>query len=152
MTLDQVEIGKPVEITAVAGERGFRRRLLELGLLPGTTVTVLRVAPLGDPVELLARDTRLSIRRREAQELPAASFLEAALTGQLTGLVRDEQRQRLRELLAGLSEEHREVLRLRYVEELSRAEIAGILELPESVVKSRLFEGLKKLRLHTSDL
>jgi Fe2+ transport system protein FeoA len=69
VTLDQVEIGKPVEITSVAGERGFRRRLLELGLLPGTTVTVLRVAPLGDPVELLVRDTHLSIRRREAREI-----------------------------------------------------------------------------------
>lgn len=69
MTLDRVAIGKPVEITAVAGERGFRRRLLELGLLPGTTVTVLRVAPLGDPVELLVRDTHLSIRRREAQHI-----------------------------------------------------------------------------------
>jgi Fe2+ transport system protein FeoA len=69
VTLDRVPIGKPVEIVAVAGERGFRRRLLELGLLPGTTVTVLRVAPLGDPLELVVRDTHLSIRQREAQQI-----------------------------------------------------------------------------------
>jgi Fe2+ transport system protein FeoA len=69
VTLDRVEIGKAVEITAVAGERGFRRRLLELGLLPGTAVTVLRVAPLGDPFELVVRNTHLSIRRREAQQI-----------------------------------------------------------------------------------
>ena len=42
------------------------------------------------------------------------------------------------------------MLRLRYAEGLSRAEIAYVLEVPESVVKSRLFEGLKKLREHTS--
>ena len=42
------------------------------------------------------------------------------------------------------------MLRLRYAEGLSRAEIACVLEVPESVVKSRLFEGLKKLREHTS--
>lgn len=69
MTLDRAEIGKAMEIAAVGGERGFRRRLLELGLLPGTAVTVLRVAPLGDPVELVVGGTHLSIRRREAQHI-----------------------------------------------------------------------------------
>jgi len=44
----------------------------------------------------------------------------------------------------------REVLWLRCSENLSRAEIAEVLELPESVVKSRLFQGLKRLREHTS--
>lgn len=68
-TLDRSKIGEPVEITAVGGERGFRRRLLELGLLPGSRVTVLRVAPLGDPVELESGGTHLSIRRREAQSI-----------------------------------------------------------------------------------
>jgi len=38
-------------------------------LLPGTVVTVLRVAPLGDPVELVVGRTHLSIRRREAQQI-----------------------------------------------------------------------------------
>ena len=45
-----------------------------------------------------------------------------------------------------LTDEQREVLRLRYVENLSRGEIAEILDQPESLVKSRLFEGLKRLR------
>ncbi len=55
-------------------------------------------------------------------------------------------RSKVSELVARLTEEQREVLRLRYVEELPRAEIALVVDLPESVVKSRLFAGLKRLR------
>lgn len=90
-------------------------------------------------------------RRRDGRPLPAPSELQAILTGQLTKLVNEEQKVRVAELVAHLSDAHREVLRLRYVEELSRVEIAEILELPESVVKSRLFEGLKKLRERVSN-
>jgi len=87
-------------------------------------------------------------RRRHGGDkpLPAASQLHQALTGQLSRLAHEEEQHELINLLEGLSESHQEVLRLRYVENLSRSDIADILELPESVVKSRLFEGLKKLR------
>lgn len=67
MTLDQTSVGQTAVIQSVGGDQAFRRRLLELGLLPGTRVSVLRIAPLGDPIELLARGTNLSIRRTEAQ-------------------------------------------------------------------------------------
>ena len=53
----------------VDGERPFRRRLMELGLTPGVEVTLLKVAPLGDPLELEARGCRLSIRRAEAGQV-----------------------------------------------------------------------------------
>lgn len=66
MTLDAVAIGRPVRVAAVSGERSFRRRIQELGLVPGTVVELLRVAPLGDPLELRARGCLLSIRRAEA--------------------------------------------------------------------------------------
>lgn len=85
-------------------------------------------------------------RRPDGYTLPEASRVNAALTGQLTGMVNAEIRGQLQELVLSLDEEHREVLRLRYVEGLSRTEIAEILQTPESIVKSRLFEGLKKLR------
>jgi DNA-directed RNA polymerase specialized sigma24 family protein len=52
-------------------------------------------------------------------------------------------------LVAGLPAEQREALRLRDVEGLGRAEIAYVLEIPEASVKTRLFEGLRKLRAHT---
>ncbi|MHC4697866.1 MAG: RNA polymerase sigma factor [Planctomycetota bacterium] len=89
---------------------------------------------------------RKRAKRKDGQELPAASQVNAYLTGQLTRLVKDETESRLGELVASLSDPQREALRLRYVEGLSRAEIAEVLEVPSSVVKSRLFEGLKKLR------
>lgn len=53
-------------VARVGGERAFRRRLMELGLVPGTPVTLLKVAPLGDPLELEVRGGRISIRRRDA--------------------------------------------------------------------------------------
>ncbi|MBP8809598.1 MAG: ferrous iron transport protein A [Kofleriaceae bacterium] len=66
-----LEVGQrvAVAIEAVDGERGFRRRLLELGLCPGTTVRVTNVAPLGDPLEIEVRGGRLSIRRDEAAQI-----------------------------------------------------------------------------------
>jgi ferrous iron transport protein A len=57
------------ELVAVEGARSFRRRLLELGLVPGTQVRLIAVAPLGDPLELEVRACRLSIRREEARML-----------------------------------------------------------------------------------
>lgn len=89
-------------------------------------------------------------RRQEGHALPPASQIHDLLTGQLTRLVQDEQRSRVDELVRNLTDEQQEVLRLRYVEDLSRGEIAEVLEIPESYVKSRLFEGLKELRAHAS--
>jgi ferrous iron transport protein A len=66
MTLAEAELLRPVVVAKIGGERAFRRRLLELGLVPGTVVTVEKVAPLGDPLELSARGCTLSIRRSEA--------------------------------------------------------------------------------------
>lgn len=105
----------------------------------------------------IARNHCLNLRRkkatrREAGAAPGTSRWNEALTGQLTRMVKAEERSRLAEAVASLSEEQGEALRLRYVEELSRAEIAEVLEIPEPVVKSRLFEGLKKLREHASFL
>jgi Fe2+ transport system protein FeoA len=69
VTLLELGVGSPAEILQVGGQRSFRRRLLELGLTPGTTVRVLRHAPFGDPLELSARGSSLSIRRQEAREI-----------------------------------------------------------------------------------
>jgi Fe2+ transport system protein FeoA len=72
MTLADANLGEAVTVETVGGDRGFRRRLMELGLLPGTQVSVVRVAPLGDPVELRVRGSSLSIRRAEAREVRVA--------------------------------------------------------------------------------
>lgn len=93
---------------------------------------------------------RARARRYDAGVLPLDSRLDARLTGHLTRAVRQELRSRIVHLLGALPAAQREVLCLRYAEELSRPEIAYVVDAPESVVKSRLFEGLKKLREHTS--
>ena len=64
--LAQVPLRTPCVITAVLGARPVRRRLLELGLVPGTPIRVIGVSPLGDPLELEVRGSRLSIRKKEA--------------------------------------------------------------------------------------
>jgi len=69
MNLAQTQIGQIVTVTHLAGEGSFRRRLMELGLVPGTRVEVIGVAPLGDPLELLVRGSSLSIRRAEAEDV-----------------------------------------------------------------------------------
>jgi Fe2+ transport system protein FeoA len=74
MTLGDVALKVPVRVMHVGGERAFRRRLMELGLVPGTVVEVIRVAPLGDPVELRVRGCELSIRKSEARSVTVASL------------------------------------------------------------------------------
>ena len=69
LTLDQVIPGSSVVVEKVGGVRSFRRRLMELGIIPGIKVEVLRIAPFGDPIELSVRGCNLSIRAAEAQEV-----------------------------------------------------------------------------------
>jgi len=79
---------------------------------------------------------RARARRVDECQLTGASQVYQALTGNLTRLARDEMRAELAELVRSLPDAIQEVLRLRYAEELSRAEIAEVLELPESLVKN----------------
>ena len=53
----------------IAGPRSFRRRLLEMGLVPGTEVRVVTIAPLGDPLQIQVRGGQWSIRRTEAAQI-----------------------------------------------------------------------------------
>jgi ferrous iron transport protein A len=71
--LSQLPLRSRAKVLRVGGPPGFRRRLMELGLVPGTQVEVVRVAPLGDPLQLVVRGCRLSIRRAEAAEVTVFS-------------------------------------------------------------------------------
>jgi ferrous iron transport protein A len=53
----------------VGGAKATRRRLLDMGLVTGETVTMKAVAPLGDPVELIVKGYHLSLRKHEASEI-----------------------------------------------------------------------------------
>jgi Fe2+ transport system protein FeoA len=66
-TLAALPVGASAVIVRVRCARSIAVRLMEMGLLPGTRVTLVRVAPLGDPIELRVRGYALSIRRAEAE-------------------------------------------------------------------------------------
>lgn len=69
MTLDQLKIGKSAVITAVGGEGPLRCRLLDMGLIPKTEVTLQKTAPLGDPIEIRVRGYELTIRLDDAKKI-----------------------------------------------------------------------------------
>jgi ferrous iron transport protein A len=68
-SLADLPLGQHAEIVSIDCERRLSRRLMEMGLLPGTRVRVVRVAPLGDPIELRVRNYSLSLRRAEAAKI-----------------------------------------------------------------------------------
>lgn len=68
-SLAEIPLGRVVTVRAVDGPRAFRRRLLEMGLVPGTAVKVVTVAPLGDPLRIHVRGGQWSIRRAEAAQI-----------------------------------------------------------------------------------
>ena len=69
MTLKELKIGKSATITAVGGEGSLRHHLLDMGLIPGTKVTLVKMAPMGDPMELKVRDYELTLRVADAGKI-----------------------------------------------------------------------------------
>ena len=72
-SLADLRPGQAAEIVSIDCDRRMSRRLMEMGLLPGTQIRVVRVAPLGDPLELRLRDYSLSVRRSEAARIAVRS-------------------------------------------------------------------------------
>ncbi|MBL7062792.1 MAG: ferrous iron transport protein A [Anaerolineae bacterium] len=68
-TLNQLEPGERATIVKVGGEGPVRRRILDMGVVSGADIKVVRVAPLGDPVEFLIKGYNLSLRKSEAQHI-----------------------------------------------------------------------------------
>jgi Fe2+ transport system protein A len=66
MTLDALAIGATARVERVQGGRAVAQRLQEMGLTTGVVVKLIRVAPLGDPLEIELRGYRLSLRKDEA--------------------------------------------------------------------------------------
>ena len=98
MTLKELEIGKSASITKVGGSGALRQHFLDMGVIPGVEVTVLKYAPMGDPVEILIHGYNLTLRLDDAAKIdiepvtgksagagkdakPAADTVETADTG-----------------------------------------------------------------------
>jgi ferrous iron transport protein A len=69
VSLDGLRAGTPARVLAVRGEGPVARRLMEMGVVPGAPVRVVKVAPLGDPLEVRVRNYNLALRRSEAQTI-----------------------------------------------------------------------------------
>lgn len=67
VSLDALEAGTHARVTAVRGSGALARRLMEMGVVPGAPVRVIKAAPLGDPLEIRVRNYHLALRRSEAQ-------------------------------------------------------------------------------------
>ncbi len=68
-TLDTLKEGDQAVISKVGGAGEFRRRLREMGFMPGCELLVERYAPLRDPIEVLVKGTHLTLRREEASKI-----------------------------------------------------------------------------------
>ena len=71
-TLRDVPVGDTVRVAKLTGEGAIKRRIMDMGITKGTEVTVRKVAPLGDPIEVTVRGFELSLRKDEAQNVLVA--------------------------------------------------------------------------------
>lgn len=69
MTLDELPVGRTAVIREVGGQGPLRLRLLDMGLIPRTRVTLQKVAPMGDPIEIRLRGYELTLRREDARHI-----------------------------------------------------------------------------------
>ena len=66
-TLKQAKIGETVKVVKLHGEGAVKRRIMDMGITKGVEIYVRKVAPLGDPVEIMVRGYELSIRKADAE-------------------------------------------------------------------------------------
>lgn len=69
MNLTSVPIGKSVKVVSVSGSSPITKRLMEMGVVPGVFVRVVKSAPFGDPLEIRVRGYNLAMRKSEAQTI-----------------------------------------------------------------------------------
>ncbi len=65
--LRQVKVGQTVKVVKLHGEGAVKRRIMDMGLTRGVEVSVRKVAPLGDPIEVTVRGYELSLRKADAE-------------------------------------------------------------------------------------
>ncbi len=104
MTLKELEIGKKAIIDTVGGEGALRQHFLDMGVIPGTEVTVVKLAPMGDPMELKIHGYELTIRVADAEKIGITPILQEEKEDQRKGQQTEAVRKR-RMAHPGLGEE-----------------------------------------------
>ena len=73
MTLTNLPVGQDARVTAVKGNGNVARRLMEMGVIPGVAVQVIKTAPFGDPIEIRVRGYSLAMRKSEADAIEVSN-------------------------------------------------------------------------------
>ena len=73
MNLTNIPIGESAKVTAVNGNNQVTRRLMEMGVVPGVSVRMIKSAPFGDPLEIHVRGYHLAMRKSEADQIEVQS-------------------------------------------------------------------------------
>lgn len=73
MTLRDVKVGQTVKVVKLHGEGAVKRRIMDMGITKGTDVFIRKVAPLGDPVEVMVRGYELSLRKADAEMIEVSA-------------------------------------------------------------------------------
>ena len=68
-TLKQAKVGETVKVVKLTGQGAVKRRIMDMGITKGVSVTVRKVAPLGDPIELNVRNYAVSLRKADAENI-----------------------------------------------------------------------------------
>lgn len=69
MKLSELKVGQKAKILSIKTTGLIRRRLMDMGVLVGETVTVEKIAPLGDPIDVVVKNYHLSLRKAEAEKI-----------------------------------------------------------------------------------
>lgn len=69
MTLKEAAVGNLLRVLRINGEGATKRRIMDMGITKGVELTIRKVAPLGDPIELNVRSYELSIRKEDAEKI-----------------------------------------------------------------------------------
>ncbi len=69
MNLASLSVGKEAKVIKIVGNNPITRRLMEMGIIPGVSVRVVKTAPFGDPIEIRLRGYSLAMRKSEAETI-----------------------------------------------------------------------------------
>ena len=67
--LKDAKIGETVRVTKVGGEGAIKRRIMDMGITKGVSIKIMKVAPLGDPIEITVRGYELTLRKADCQNI-----------------------------------------------------------------------------------
>ena len=69
MKLAKLKIGSSAKVVRILGDSAVTKRLMEMGVVPGVSVTVVKAAPFGDPIEVTVKGYHLAMRKSEAEAI-----------------------------------------------------------------------------------